>query len=76
VVAAGPDVTIVNSSPVLSQLRKQSTTLPMVCRCPIRSGAASCQTWLDPAATSPTNFEFAISGKWLQTLKEAAPTMP
>jgi hypothetical protein len=48
----------------------------MVCRCPIRSGAASCQTWLDPAATSPTNFEFAISGKWLQTLKEAAPTMP
>ena len=31
VVAAAPDVIIANSSPVLSQLRKQSTTLPMVC---------------------------------------------
>ena len=30
-VAAAPDVIIANSSPVLSQLRKQSTTLPMVC---------------------------------------------
>ena len=32
VVAAAPDVIIANSSPVLSQLRKQSTTLPMVYR--------------------------------------------
>jgi hypothetical protein len=28
-VAVAPDVIIANSSPVLSQLRKQSTTLPM-----------------------------------------------
>ena len=30
VVAAAPDVIIANSTPVLSELRKQSTTLPMV----------------------------------------------
>jgi putative ABC transport system substrate-binding protein len=43
---------------------------------PLGSGFEPNLARLSGDLTGFTNFEFAISGKWLQTLKEAAPTMP
>jgi putative ABC transport system substrate-binding protein len=77
VVAAAPDVIIANSSPVFSQLRKQSTTLPMV--------AGDRSAWerlrAEPGATRrrPHRFhQLRVCDQrqtWLQTLKEAAPAV-
>src|SRR5260370_33010298 len=78
VVAAAPDVIIANSTPVLSELRKQSTTLPMVfvqVTDPLGSGFVPNLARPGGNLTGFTNFEFAISGKWLQTLKEVAPAV-
>src|SRR5262245_12935758 len=75
-VAAAPDVILANSTPVLSELRKQSTTLPMVfvqVTDPVGSGFVPNLTRPGGNVTGFTTFEFAISGKWLQTLKEVAP---
>ena len=70
VVAAAPDVIIANSTPVLWELRKQSTTLPMVfvqVTDPLGSGFVPNLARPGGNLTGFTNFEFAISGKWLQT---------
>ena len=78
-VAARPDVILANGTPVLSELRKQSTTLPIVfvqVTDPVGSGFVPNLARPGGNLTGFTNFEFAISGKWLQTLKEGAPTMP
>jgi putative ABC transport system substrate-binding protein len=77
-VAAAPDVILANSTPVLSELRKQSTTLPIVfvqVTDPVGSGFVPNLARPGGNVTGFTNFEFAISGKWLQTLKEVAPAV-
>jgi putative tryptophan/tyrosine transport system substrate-binding protein len=77
-VAARPDVILANGTPVLSELRKQSTTLPIVfvqVTDPVGSGFVPNLARPGGNVTGFTNFEFAISGKWLQTLKEVAPAV-
>ena len=77
-VAAAPDVILANSTPVLSELRKQSTTLPIVfvqVTDPVGSGFVPNLARPGGNVTGFTTFEFAISGKWLQTLKEVAPAV-
>jgi putative tryptophan/tyrosine transport system substrate-binding protein len=77
-VATAPDLIFVNNTPVLSELRKQSTTLPMVfvqVTDPVGSGFVPNLARPGGNVTGFTNFEFAISGKWLQTLKEVAPAV-
>jgi putative tryptophan/tyrosine transport system substrate-binding protein len=77
-VAAAPDVILANSTPVLSELRKQSTTVPVVfvqVTDPVGSGFVPSLARPGGNVTGFTNFEFAIGGKWLQTLKEVAPTV-
>jgi putative ABC transport system substrate-binding protein len=77
-VAAAPDVILANSTPVLSELRKQSTTLPIVfvqVTDPVGSGFVPNLARPGGNLTGFINFEFAISGKWLQTLKEVAPAV-
>ena len=77
-VAAAPDVILANSTPVLSELRKQSTTLPIVfvqVTDPVGSGFVPNLARPGGNVTGFINFEFAISGKWLQTLKEVAPAV-
>jgi putative ABC transport system substrate-binding protein len=77
-VAAAPDVILANSTPVLSELRKQSTTLPIVfvqVTDPVGSGFVPNLARPGGNITGFINFEFAISGKWLQTLKEVAPAV-
>jgi putative ABC transport system substrate-binding protein len=77
-VAAAPDVILATSTPVLSELRKQSTTQPIVfvqVTDPVGSGFVPNLARPGGNVTGFTNFEFAISGKWLQTLKEVAPAV-
>jgi putative ABC transport system substrate-binding protein len=77
-VAAAPDVILANSTPVLSELRTKSTTLPIVfiqVTDPVGSGFVPNLARPGGNITGFTNFEFAISGKWLQTLKEVAPAV-
>jgi ABC-type uncharacterized transport system substrate-binding protein len=77
-VSSAPDVILADSTPVLSALRKESTTLPMVfiqVTDPVGSGFVPNLARPGGNVTGFTNFEFTISGKWLQTLKEVAPAV-
>jgi len=77
-VATAPDVIVANSTPVVAELRKLTTTLPMVfvqVTDPVGSGFVPNLSRPGGNATGFTNFEFSISGKWLQTLKEVAPAV-
>jgi putative ABC transport system substrate-binding protein len=77
-VATAPDVIIANSTPVVAELRKLTTTLPMVfvqVTDPVGSGFVPNLSRPGSNVTGFTNFEFSISGKWLQTLKEVAPAV-
>jgi ABC-type uncharacterized transport system substrate-binding protein len=77
-VAAAPDVILANSTPVLSELRTRSTTLPIVfmqVTDPVGSGFVPNLARPGGNITGFTNFEFEISGKWVQTLKEVAPAV-
>jgi ABC transporter substrate binding protein len=77
-VGSVPDVILADSTPVLSALRKESTTLPMVfmqVTDPVGSGFVPNLARPGGNVTGFTNFEFTISGKWLQTLKEVAPAV-
>jgi ABC-type uncharacterized transport system substrate-binding protein len=73
--AAAPDVILANSTPVLSELRTQSTTLLIQVTDPVGSGFVPNLARPGGNITGFTNFEFAISGKWLQTLKEVTPAV-
>ena len=77
-VAAAPDLIFANSTPLLTALRKESTTLPMVfvqVTDPVGQGLVASLARPGGNVTGFTNFEFAIGGKWLQTLKEIAPAV-
>jgi len=77
-VAAAPDLIFANSTPLLTALRKESTTLPMVfvqVTDPVGQGLVANLARPGGNVTGFTNFEFAIGGKWLQTLKEIAPAV-
>jgi ABC-type uncharacterized transport system substrate-binding protein len=77
-VATSPDVILANSTPVLAELRKLTTTFPMVfvqVTDPVGSGFVPSLARPGGNVTGFTNFEFSISGKWLQTLKEVAPAV-
>ena len=70
-VATAPDVILANSTPVLAELRKLTTTLPTVfvqVTDPVGSGFVPSLARPGGNVTGFTNFEFSISGKWLQTL--------
>ncbi len=77
-VAAAPDLIFANSTPLLTALRKESTTLSMVfvqVTDPVGQGLVANLARPGGNVTGFTNFEFAIGGKWLQTLKEIAPAV-
>jgi putative ABC transport system substrate-binding protein len=77
-VTTAPDVIIANSTPAVAELRKLTTTLPMVfvqVTDPVGSGFVPNLSRPGGNVTGFTNFEFSISGKWLQTLKEVAPAV-
>jgi len=76
--AAAPDLILATSTPVLAALRKESTRLPIVfvqVTDPIGNGFVPNLARPGGNITGFTSFEFAIGGKWLQTLKEVAPAL-
>jgi putative ABC transport system substrate-binding protein len=75
-VALAPDVILAVSTPVLAALVKETSTIPMVFAQvvdPVGNGFISSLARPGGNITGLTNFEFAMGGKWLETLKMTAP---
>jgi hypothetical protein len=76
--AGGPDVIFASTPPVLAALNGETHSVPLVfvnVADPV--GANLVQSLAKPGRnmTGFTNFEFSIAGKWLELLKEIAPSL-
>jgi ABC-type uncharacterized transport system substrate-binding protein len=77
-VSLKPDVILVNSSSVMTPLRQQTSTIPIVfvqINDPLGSGIVASLAHPGGNVTGFTPAEFSIGGKQLDTLKEAVPNM-
>ena len=75
-VALAPDVILASGSTTVRPLLQVTRTVPIVfVQVPIRSARASSIAWRGRVATPPVslNFEYSLSAKWLELLKEIAP---
>jgi putative ABC transport system substrate-binding protein len=75
-VALAPDVILAHSSPALATLLQATRTVPIVFTVvadPVGAGYVDSLARPGGNATGLTNFEYALSGKWLGLLKEIAP---
>jgi putative ABC transport system substrate-binding protein len=73
-----PDVIIAIGSPSAAALRQQSLSLPIVfvqVVDPVSVGFVTNLARPEGNITGFTNFEFSVGGKWLQLLKQCAPTI-
>jgi putative ABC transport system substrate-binding protein len=73
-----PDVIVANSTPPVLALARQTTTLPIVFANvvdPTGSGLVASLARPGGNITGFSNFEPAIAGKWLELLKEIAPSV-
>ena len=71
-----PDVILAYGSPILTALRRETRSIPIVfvqVTNPVGGGFVASLAHPGGNITGFTNFEFAIGGKWLETLKEIAP---
>src|SRR5262249_38602401 len=78
VVALGPDVILAPGSVTVAPLLQATSKIPIVfVHVPDPVGAGFVDSLARPGgnATGFTQFEFSISGKWLELLKEMAPAM-
>jgi putative ABC transport system substrate-binding protein len=76
VVAAAPDVIVANGTSVLNAVRQATSSIPAVfAGISDPEGAGVVANLARPGGnmTGFANFEPAMGGKWLQTLKEIAP---
>ena len=76
VVRLTPDVILSYGSPALTALRRETRSIPIVfvqVSNPVGGGFVASMAHPGGNITGFTNFEFAIGGKWLETLKEIAP---
>jgi len=77
-VALGPDVILAVGSPSITPLLQASGTVPIVfvnVVDPVGSGYVASLARPGGNITGFTQFEYRISGKWLELLKEVAPNM-
>ena len=77
-VAAAPDVILASSNQPLAPLRQATRTLPIVFVLtvdPVGSGEVARLTRPGGNATGFLLYEYSISGKWLELLKEIAPNV-
>jgi putative ABC transport system substrate-binding protein len=77
-VALEPDVILAHSSAAVAPLLQASRTIPIVFTIvadPVGAGFVSSMARPGGNATGFTNFEYGMSGKWLELLKEIAPRM-
>ena len=75
-VAMTPDVILANSPLVLRALRQQTSTIPIVFALvvdPVGEGFINSLAEPGGNITGFTSFEYGLSGKWLEVLKEIAP---
>ena len=75
-VALAPDVIVASSSVAVAALQKATRTLPIVFVAVVDPvGTGFVQSLAHPAGSTTgfTNFEYGLSGKWLELLKEIAP---
>jgi putative ABC transport system substrate-binding protein len=75
-VALAPDVIVANGSPAMGPLQRTTTSLPIVfvnVIDPVGAGYVASLARPGGNATGFTLFEYGISAKWLELLKEIAP---
>jgi putative tryptophan/tyrosine transport system substrate-binding protein len=75
-VALAPDVILANGTPSVISLRQLTRTLPIVfvqVTDPVGAGFVESLARPGGNLTGFTNFEYSLSGKWLELLKEIAP---
>jgi putative ABC transport system substrate-binding protein len=73
-----PDVILAQSPPVVAAVRQQTSAIPIVfVQVSDPVGAGLIQSLAKPGGnlTGPTEYEFAMGGKWLELLKEIAPAV-
>jgi putative tryptophan/tyrosine transport system substrate-binding protein len=77
-VALGPDVVMAFSSPSVSALRQVTRTVPTVfsdVADPVGAGYVASLARPGSNTTGFSAFEYSLSGKWLELLKEIAPNL-
>jgi putative ABC transport system substrate-binding protein len=77
-VQSAPDAIVITSDPVLAQLHRLTSTIPIVFTQvsePAGSGIVASLARPGGNKTGFQNFEPAIGGKWLEVLKEIAPDL-
>jgi putative ABC transport system substrate-binding protein len=77
-VALTPNVILAHSSAAVAPLLQATRTIPIVFTIvadPVGAGYVDSLARPGGNATGFTNFEYAIAGKWLEMLKEIAPSM-
>lgn len=77
-VRSAPDVIIVTSDPVLAELHRLTSTIPVIFTQvsePVEGGIVASLARPGGNKTGFQNFEPAIGGKWLDMLKEVAPNL-
>jgi putative tryptophan/tyrosine transport system substrate-binding protein len=77
-VRSAPDVFLAHGSPALIPLKKTNTTIPIVFTSvtdPVAQGFVAGLSHPGGNVTGFSNFEPSIGGKWLQILKEIAPSV-
>jgi ABC-type uncharacterized transport system substrate-binding protein len=75
-VALAPELILANTTPVVTALREQTRTLPIVfvqVTDPVGEGLVASLAHPGGNVTGITNFEFSIGSKWLEILKQIAP---
>src|SRR5262245_18702562 len=75
-IALAPDVILASGTPVLVALQRETRSIPIVFTTivdPVGAGFAERLSRPGGNATGFTLFEYAISGKWLELLKEISP---
>jgi putative tryptophan/tyrosine transport system substrate-binding protein len=77
-VRLSPDVILANGNPVVAAVLQQTRTVPIVfvqVADPVGSGFIQSLARPGGNITGLTNFELSMAGKWLELLKEIAPTL-
>src|SRR5262249_30179750 len=77
-VAGKPDVILASGATIVATLQRATRSVPIVfanATDPVGSGLVDSLARPDRNATGFTQFEFGISAKWLQLLKEIAPAV-
>ena len=73
-----PDVILANSTVMLAALKSETQTVPIVfvqVPDPVEGGIVASLARPGGNITGFTNFEYALGGKWLELLKEVAPSI-